>query len=66
MLDRVFWSAKLTASPTIPESVRTENREAMPVIERSQAATSTIQATLRPPRTPRNRPGVAPAIFAAW
>ena len=65
MLDRVFCSARDIANPTMPETVRNEKVDAIPVILKTATAANTIQRMLNASRTVRVRSGDAPALFAA-
>src|SRR5207245_8051274 len=64
MLVRVFCNPKEMANPAIPESVKKENIDPMPVTLTSHTATKTTQRMLSPPRTLLIRSADAPALLA--
>ena len=64
MLVRVFCNAREMANPAIPESVKKENIDPMPVTLTSHTATKTTQRMLSPSRTLLIRSADAPALLA--
>src|SRR6266849_9083972 len=65
MFDNVFWSARDTASPTIPEIVRNENSDATPVRLRIATPANVIQTRVNPSRMLRASPACAPALLTS-
>ena len=64
MLLRVFCNAKEIANPAIPERVKKENIDPMPVTLTSPTATKIIQRMLKASRTLLIRSAEAPALLA--
>ena len=60
MFDKVFWSARDTVNPTIPETVRNENSDAIPITLRIPTPANVTQRRVNPSRILRASPACPP------